>query len=314
MRPWSVLLMALLLACGDPTEPTIAGGRNLPENDAGRHDDDRDGGSSGSTDDDDDADQEPSDSQADCSDEARWIYLVDQNNAFLRFEPDTNKITKIGTLSCASDARPFSMAVSRDAVAYVLYSDGSLYQVSTDDASCKPTKFKTSDPDFEAFGMGFVSDSAGADQETLFIVSGSSSGDTAPLASLDTSTWAIKKHGTVTSGGELTGNGNGELWGFFPRNSPMMVRQANKSTGATLREFDVSSIDTDLIQVPTAWAFAFWGGRYYLFYQGSGLSKSPSTTIFRLTPETKKVETVKMNTGYTIVGAGVSTCAPVVLL
>lgn len=248
-----------------------------------------------------------------CSDQARWIYLLDRNNAFLRFEPDSGKITEIGKLSCSGSASPFSMAVSRNAIAYVLYDDGNLYEVSTSDASCKPTKYKSSDPNFKTFGMGFASDAAGGAQETLYIVAftGSffSAGATSTLASLDTNTWAITPRGSLKGAAELTGNGKAELWGYFVA-SPMTVRQLDKSSGATIREIDVSSIDP-ILSLPSGWAFAFWGGSYYMFYQSSFGS---STSIYRVDPTSQKVEPVKMDIGYGIVGAGVSTCAPVVLL
>ncbi len=316
MKLWLIPVAALLCACGNTDNPTITDGNSTGKPDGGDSDAGQPGNDDGddSSDDDDDAEQDPQ-SSGDCSDEARWIYLVDQENAFLRFEPDSGKLTKVGTLSCSASAVPFSMAVSRDAAAYVLHSDGKIFQVSTEDASCKPTSYVPSETGFQAFGMGFVSDSVGSDEETLFIASDGSSGGSPALATLDTAGWAFDKRGALEGPGELTGNGNAELWGFFPRENPMMVRQINKSTGTTLHEYDVSSIDTGLLPMPTAWAFAFWGGRYYMFYQGFALlSTSTTTSIFRLTPETGKVETVKSNIGYTIVGAGVSTCAPVTLL
>ena len=49
----------------------------------------------------------------------------------------------------------------------------------------------------------------------------------------------------------------------------------------TLQEIDVWSIDSTGFGGASAWAFAFWGGRYYVFYQGL---LDSSTGIYRVTP------------------------------
>jgi hypothetical protein len=245
-----------------------------------------------------------------CSDNARWIYLVDSTNHFLRFEPDTNTITSIGLLACPSSGSPFSMGVSRDATAYVLYSDHSIYSVSTADASCTTSGWVPNAMGFEQFGMGFVSNSAGSTDETLFIAGGAAAGIGSGLSnmgSVQLADWSVMRFGTLDGSPELTGNGNAELWGFFPDASPMSVRQLDKTNGATIQQFDVSAIDTSFLPTPSAWAFAFWGGRYYIFYQGA---LDTSTNIWRLTPDTGAIEPVMMSIGYRVVGAGVSTCAP----
>lgn len=244
---------------------------------------------------------------------ARWIYLVDSNNAFLRYEPDSGTITPIGTLACPAGAAatPFSMAVGRDAVAYVLYSDRRIYAVSTTDASCTSTPFQMNQMGFQLFGMGFVSDVAGGDTETLYIAGGSAlgiGGGSATLGSTHPSDWVVSTIGPVSGSPELTGNGLGELWGFFPDSTPMSVQRLDKATGLPSDVWDVSSIRTGMAR---AWAFAYWGGRYYMFYQGGA---DASTGIYRLTPDTSVVEPVLLNIGYRIVGAGVSTCAPTILI
>lgn len=251
----------------------------------------------------------------DCVAAARWIYLVDISNSFLRYEPDTGALVEIGTLNCPATrgATPFSMAVSRDAVAYVLFSDHQIFQVSTADASCSATSYTAGQMQFELFGMGFVSNAVGSTDETLFIaggLAGSVGSGSSRLGTLDITNFQVARLGTVAGSPELTGNGNSELWGFLPDTDPMSVRQVDKSSGATLREFDVSSIAATSNPQATAWAFAYWGGRYYIFLQDRSESQ---TTISRLTPDTSAVETVNDHTGYTVVGAGVSTCAPTIL-
>lgn len=251
----------------------------------------------------------------DCTELARWIYLVDSGNALLRFEPDSGTLTPIGNLACPSGgATPFSMAVDRSASALVLHSDHRLYRVSTVDASCTATTYVPNQLGFELFGMGFVSDSEGSTLEHLFVAGGAElgiGGGSSTLGRIDLPAFSVASLGAVSGSPELTGTGTGELWGFFPDASPMAVRQINKANGSTLREIDVSAVDPSGFGAASAWAFAYWGGRFYIFYQGL---LDSSTSIYRVTPDTRVVEPVRMNIGYRIVGAGVSTCAPTILI
>ena len=250
----------------------------------------------------------------DCIEAARWIYLVDSGNALLRFEPDAGTLTPIGTLSCPTSGSPFSMAVDRQANAYVLHSDHRIYQVSTVDASCSATSYTPDQMGFELFGMGFVSDAEGSEAEHLFVAGGPElgiGGGSSTLGRIDLPGWTVARLGGVSGSPELTGTGTGELWGFFPDSSPMAVRQLDKTDGGTIQEIDVSAIDPTGFGGASAWAFAFWGGRYYVFYQGL---LDSSTGIYRVTPDTRRVEPVRTNIGYRIVGAGVSTCAPTILI
>ena len=248
---------------------------------------------------------------SDCAAEARWVYLLDDGNVLMRFQPDDLSLTPIGTLDCGSPVTPFSMAVTRDAVAWVLFQDGRLYHVSTTDARCTPTAFTPNQMGFELFGMGFVSDTAGSSAETLHISGGASAsvgmgGST--LGTIDGTSLAVRTIGGLPGWPELTGTGSGELWGFFPDTTPRSVRQIDKTSGATPVTFPLDALGTDTAR---SWAFAFWGGRYYVFLKRMS---DASTKIWRLDPSDGSLEEVVSDTGYSIVGAGVSTCAPVELI
>ncbi|MCA9590689.1 MAG: hypothetical protein KC657_35560, partial [Myxococcales bacterium] len=54
-----------------------------------------------------------------------------------------------------------------------------------------------------------------------------------------------------------------------------------------------------------AFAFAHWGGDFWLFTAPQGKSQ-----VTRLKYDDGTVETVKTDVGFEVVGAGVSTCAP----
>ena len=63
--------------------------------------------------------------------------------------------------------------------------------------------------------------------------------------------------------------------------------------------------------MPTAWAFAFWGGDFWIFLtKGS----ETATTVYQIDGMTGTIKGTTAAPGRTIVGAGVSTCAPVVIL
>jgi hypothetical protein len=248
----------------------------------------------------------------DCVEAAEWVYLVDADYSLIKFEPDSLRLTVIGSLECpgAGMGTPFSMSVDRNGIAWVLYNGGRIYHVSTTDASCESTTFTPNQAGFELFGMGFVSDEEGSDAETLYIAGGSSvsiGSGSSTLGTID-ARLAVTAIANLPGWPELTGTGEGELWGFFPDTVPPSVRQIDKATGATPIVFDLDPMGSVEAQ---AWAFAAWGGRYYVFLQRL---EDESTHVWRLDPDTGNVEDILPDIGYRIVGAGVSTCAPYVLI
>ncbi len=261
-----------------------------------------------------------------CDERAKLIYLVDTDNSFWSFKPDAMPpLVRIGTLNCpvmegpppfpglpGAKPTPFSMAVDRSATAWVLYSDGTIWKVDTSNAACTATTFQKNQMGFETFGMGFVSNAPGSEMETLYVAGGAhdplTGAPTGPvrLGTLSTMSLAISPLGNVTGNPELTGTGDAELWGFYPDVTPAKVAKLDKMTGAETMMFPASMISG----MPQAWAFAFWGGDFYMFLKKMG---DPSTVIYKMNRMTGMVSTFMANTGRTIVGAGVSTCAPIVI-
>jgi len=274
-------LCALLAACGGPSDrPTTDGGNGNGDGNGQNGDG--------------------------CSDEAKSVYVVDQNNTLSRFDPPTKAFTDLGQLNCPASggATPFSMGIDRTAVAWVLYSSGELFRVDTTSLNCTKSTW-TSQLGIQQFGMGFSTDAAGGNVDTLFIAGGS--GPTQPtsqLAKLSTTTFQAQGVGTVQGWPELTGTGNAELWGFFPDATSPRIAQLDKTNGSALKTYPLT-----IAGMPTAWAFAFWGGDFWVFLM-KGLETS--TTIYQY-DATGQPKSMKMAPGRTIVGAGVSTCAPVIL-
>ena len=58
------------------------------------------------------------------------------------------------------------------------------------------------------------------------------------------------------------------------------------------------------------WAFAFYGGDYWIFLQ-KGLETN--TTVYQMVGSNGTIASQTNADGLTIVGAGVSTCAPIVI-
>ncbi|HVK68163.1 MAG TPA: hypothetical protein VM694_27080, partial [Polyangium sp.] len=100
---------------------------------------------------------------------------------------------------------------------------------------------------------------------------------------------------------ELTGTGDGRLFGYYTT-TPVQVGQIDKVTGAVTNTKAITGLET-----PSAWAFSFWGGSFYL-YAAAGLSNS---NVTKYDPATGAIDNAYMtDIGFRIVGAGVSTCAP----
>ncbi len=240
---------------------------------------------------------------SDCTEAAKLIYVVGTGNELYSFSPPTLNFNKIGLINCPQGggfATPFSMAVDRGGAAWVLFSDGHLYKVDTATAACQATNFvPNQDPNFGTFGMGFVSDSVGSQEETLYIGSYTGTG----IAKIDLQTMKVIPIGTydkVSGPAEITGTGDARLYGFF-LSSPVIVAEIDKTTSHIL-----SQAPQPTVNIGGGWAFAFWGGDFYLFTAPNGFSSQ----VDKYSPASKSTTVVKSNVGFTIVGAGVSTCAP----
>ncbi len=250
------------------------------------------------------------------------IYAITTQSVLLSFYPPTASFTTIGTINCPDPipgSEPFSMAVSRQGVAYVEYSgppgtpDGRIFRVSTKTAQCGPTGFVPGNAGFPInFGMAFSADLDGGTEagETLYIagdLGGVGMGPT-QLATIDVNTFRTHPIGQVApfiTGAELTGTGSGQLYAFYLTGnigmSPAAIGQIDKTSARLL-----SSVSLPTIDISTGWAFGFWGGDFYTFTSPDGVN----TTVQRYRPSDGTVGTVATLTGLVVDGAGVSTCAP----
>lgn len=257
--------------------------------------------------------------QTNCSEAAQLVYVLSDSSDLYSFRPNLRQFTRIGRLRCPTDMQPNSMAIDRNAVAWVNFvagglgdTAGAIYRVNTTDASC------TGDPPIRLpagwfrLGMGFSTAGADTTDEALFVAStgdpfGASSRG---LGRYDAASQSVVPIGQFTAAlrgqsAELTGTGEGRLFGFFTT-TPVRVAEIDKATAAIVHSAPLTQVET-----PQAWAFSFWGGDFYLYTAPSALT-GRSSSVTRYRPSDGSVDTGYLReVGFRIVGAGVSTCAPI---
>ncbi len=245
------------------------------------------------------------------------VYVIDDAYNLLSFDPEaigtSDPFTLIGRPSCPAGAAlqgggtatPFSMSVDRDGIAWVLYNSGEIFHVSTSDANCQATGWTVGSSGFELFGMGFVSDAAGSNEETLYI-SGGAADDlvNGNLGTINKNSFAASVIGSLPNAEqspELTGTGEAKLFAYFPGSLNSFVANLDKTNATRGESWNTTALDGGA----TAWAFAQWGGNFYIFATDAG-----GNSVYELNPATGQTQTVIPNSSYRVVGSGVSTCAP----
>jgi hypothetical protein len=251
---------------------------------------------------------------------ATLIYVIGLQNTLYSFDPGAGTFTLLGPIACPGSlgSQPFSMAVDRLGSAYVIFSQNSieataLYRVSTKTAECTKTRYNAAANGRLTFGMGFVAnldDVDAGDELFLALDLGHGSLDTnGELASLDTTTFEEKRialFNPPVDSAELTGTGDGRLFAFSPstRAGESFIAQIEPETANVIAK----DMLPDVVQ-GAGWAFGFWGGAFYTFTTPG--PHDPTTVVSRFDPISKTLTQVAPGpVGDTIVGAGVSTCAP----
>jgi hypothetical protein len=245
-----------------------------------------------------------------------YIYLIGSDNNMYRFDPYTQPPTTqpLGMINCPGEdpndpnTGPNSMAVDRAGIAYVNFQDGQVFRVSTATLSCEPTGFQPGQRGFPpTYGMAFSADVT--DPGEKLYVAGLDT-PTEELATIDTTTFQLAPVGMlshVIGDSELTGTGSGDLYAFGVNSmSGIFLARLDKATAGVVSEglLSLSSGGAPIF----AWAFAAWGGDFYFFTSTDGMTSDVSlyTPGGALT-----LPVVTTITQSAIVGAGVSTCAPV---
>jgi hypothetical protein len=244
----------------------------------------------------------------------RPIYVVDALNQELSgFIPELAQFKNVGMLDCpgvVDGATPDTMSIDLSGKAWVLYTNGSLFTVDLETAACSPTLFdprninpNQSDPmTWQVFGSSFSLNAPGATDETLWIDLGTD----LQLAAIDPITLSFTRGPKIPNYSELTGTALAELWLFAPAAQPSYIARVDKQTG----QLDLR-IPVPQVTIFGNFAFAFWGGSFWIFNGDGPIQNGQrTTTVYRVDENTHQVTTVLKNTGRHIVGAGVSGCAP----
>ncbi|MCP4807888.1 MAG: hypothetical protein GY913_24760 [Proteobacteria bacterium] len=241
-------------------------------------------------------DPEPED---DCDHTSDLVYVIDRDrDTVFLFDPPSLSFSAVGTLACSTYGTPASMAVARDGLAYVRYSDDTVYAVDLETFDCEETTFSLH-KGLDSFGMGYATQDAETWRDDLYVA------DADRLMRLDTATWELKVMGNMPSQSELTGNAEGELWAMLPLESPAALARIDKSDGSEVERLKLPGFP-DPYGIDT-FAFATWGGEFFLFVREYGMGQS--TDVYRVAADGNMTK-AKTDIGFDVVGAGVSTCAP----
>jgi hypothetical protein len=257
-----------------------------------------------------------------CGPEGTLIFVLDDAEVLHSFDPSLlpspAAFQTIGPITCAEQfagewLAANSMAIDHSAVAWVTDHAGHLGRVSTQDGTCTPTAYQPNQPGshFSAVGMAFAGQVSNG-LETLYVADNSQDPVATTglgLATIDVGSLELTPvgpfDGTLAGrGAELTGTGDGRLFGFFP-GSPSTIAQIDPATGHIV---STAAIPLQaLVAGNLAYAFSFWGGVFYTYLATGG----GSTDVSTYDPASGTTTTVLSQIGFNIIGAGVSTCAPI---
>jgi hypothetical protein len=242
------------------------------------------------------------------------VYVWGDDNNIYSFDPPTKTFTKVATPDCDASS-PNAMAIDRNLVAWLNYlTPGSsapndyIYKFDlTKGTGCQASGIQIP-PGFTQVGMGFSSDTPGGTTETLYVDGFGGAG----LASVDMTTLTIVPIGDFSNDPklegqscELTGTGSALLYGYFTTSPYVRVAQLDKTNSNAISDTQLQGFTP-----PDDWAFSFWGGDFYL-YAYPNASNSPNSSAVQYDPTTNALNLAYVaNVGFTIIGAGVSTCAP----
>jgi hypothetical protein len=235
-----------------------------------------------------------------CEDAATHVYVLSDESELYRFRPAQLLFEKVGDVSCDPNIAN-SMAVDRFGTAWANYHSGELYQVSTRNAACSKTTYRPGQGGFLSFGSAFATRGPGSSEETLFV-----DGTPGTLSKIDLPALSLTKvgdYGGALAGvnAELTGTGDGRLYGFFTTSPNATLARIDQTTAQTSEARVLEGVDAG-----TAFAFSFWGGDFWFY---TSKDEEPST-VTRLRTADDRLEVVVPKVAFRIVGAGVSTCAP----
>lgn len=242
------------------------------------------------------------------------IFVLSKTAQLWKYTPQTHGFQMLGPVDCGLNPSTFSMGVDRQGFAWVQYSDLKLRKIDvTDTTQCSDPGFAPMQNGIENFGMAFVSNSAADKCDRIYgnHYNGTAEGDmVSEFFSVDPVTLDVVPHGLSDYGlAELTGTGDGRAF-LFAGPDPSKLVEVDKATGATVEIIPLPGVKTG-----GGFAFAFFAGDFYFFTDNESDSTSEVTHLDYDDSDNNGVQdltVVVQDAPLRIVGAGVSTCAPLI--
>jgi hypothetical protein len=242
------------------------------------------------------------------------IFVLSKTAALYKFFPETNMFTNLGAVECGLPPSTFSMGVDREGFAWVQFSDKQIRKVDvTNPSNCSDPGFVPDQDGVENFGMAFVSNSAFDKCDRIYgnHYNGVAQGDmVSEFFSIDPVTLDLVQLGLSDYGlAEVTGTGDGRAF-LFAGPDPSELVAVDKLSGATLEVVPLPGVKTG-----GGFAFAFFAGDFYFFTDAESDMTSEVTHLDYDDSDNdgqKELTVVVQDAPLRIVGAGVSTCVPLV--
>lgn len=261
-----------------------------------------------------------------CAPKLDLIYVLSDDRELWTYDPLANSFALVGPLGCPTTDGTFSMGVGRDGFAWIQTTIpqgvsnyvGDLFRLDvTNPLNCVDPGYVPGAEGWVHFGMAFVSVSAGDPCDRLYgqhwdgqAGLWSEGPGAGKLGVFDAAALRMETIGATNyNGAELTGTGDGRLYAFGGVPHAKLI-QFDKQTAQAIETLPFNSLP-----LTNAFAFAFWGGDFYFFTLADPDSPSSLSKVTKLDYDDsdssgKSLTTVHMNAPIRIVGAGVSTCAP----
>jgi hypothetical protein len=255
------------------------------------------------------------------------IYAVDESGALLRFDPTLlggpNPIQSLGTPSCTPGASltgtdpavVVSMSVDRIGTVWVLYSSGELFTIDPASLACAATNFEPQQTGWNLFNLAFAGP-GGPSTQSIYIDGGTIDLSTpGGFALIDRGSLRVQALGSLAGAADgsvaLAGTGDLQLFGLYLAfASTSHIRQIDRTSGAILpTALTVSGVfDGNTV----AWAFAHWGGKFWIFATRLDPVSSAQTTSLWSVDRVSGMQQMQIaSVAYTPISAGSSTCVPV---
>lgn len=195
------------------------------------------------------------------------IYVISDGGEIWTYKPETEAFEFVFGPVCGG-ATPFSMAVDTAGMAWInVFDDMGVRNLDLlDPGPCTDSPYLRTNPDFGLFGMSFASNSATDFCSDLYVMTYSGDGpfaegpDLGLLGVIDPESGDIRELATTNfDGGELTGTGDGRLFGFAG-DDPVKLVEYDRATGALLDTIELTGVEKT-----NASAAAFYAGDLWLF-------------------------------------------------